>query len=101
MWRMTLDIPLAILASLAMYLAPGYALARLLWRGRALSAPEMFGVALGAGIALPPLLLEHLGKTLASVFRQTGTAWMLVAAMNTTNVICQKISQIVLLDNLA
>lgn len=58
MWRMTLDIPLAILASLAMYLAPGYALARLLWRGRALSAPEMFGVALGAGIALPPLLLE-------------------------------------------
>lgn len=65
---MTFDIPLAIIASLAMYLLPGYALLRLLKTGQAGAFPEgptarftraeEFAFALGAGIALPPLVLE-------------------------------------------
>lgn len=55
---MTFEIPVAILASLAMYLVPGYAVLRLLWRGKSLTTAEEFAFALGAGIALPPLLLE-------------------------------------------
>ena len=72
---MTLDISWAIIASLAMYLLPGYALVRLpkISRGGAHAAlanadaarpparftrAEEFAFALGAGVALPPFLLE-------------------------------------------
>ena len=58
-WALSNAGRLALLAgsALALWVAPGMALIRLLWRDHNLSMIEHIGVALGVGAALPPLLL--------------------------------------------
>ncbi len=53
-----LSIGWTLLVAVAIWLLPGLALLRLLWRGRYLSLLESTPLALAAGIALCPLLLE-------------------------------------------
>jgi hypothetical protein len=53
-----LSIGWTILVAAAMWLLPGLALLRLLWRGRSLTWLERIPLALAGGIALIPLLLE-------------------------------------------
>ncbi len=53
-----LSIGWTVLVAAAVWLLPGLALLRLLWRGRRLSALERAPLALAAGVALCPLLLE-------------------------------------------
>lgn len=49
---------LALFALIALHLLPGLAVLKWLWRGNALSWSEQAALALGVGVALPPLLLE-------------------------------------------
>ena len=52
------SILLLIAGIVALYLVPGLAVLRFLWRGRPLIFTERLALALGIGIALPPLALE-------------------------------------------
>jgi hypothetical protein len=58
-WALSSAGRLALLtgSALALWVAPGMALIRLLWRDHNLSIIEHIGVAWGISIALPPLLL--------------------------------------------
>ena len=56
--RMVPELGLIIGSASLLYLLPGLALLRLLWRDVALAWPEELALALGIGVALPPLLLE-------------------------------------------
>lgn len=52
------DLVIIIGGAGLLYLLPGLALLRLLWREAPLAWPERLALALGIGVALPPLLLQ-------------------------------------------
>ncbi len=63
-----------------LYLVPGLVILRMLWRNAALAWPVRAGLALGIGVALPPLLLEAASLVGLPWQRWTTLVFVLVAA---------------------
>jgi hypothetical protein len=82
-WALSSAGRLALLAgsALALWVAPGMALIRLLWRDHNLSVIEHIGVAWGVGAALPPLLLLAMDIVNLPWNRTATVAYVALAAM--------------------